>query len=117
MKYFAIIAIVLSFTLAVFGEEKPPQLKDTKDKASYSFGLNFGMNFKRQNVDVNTDAFIAGFRDGMSGRKPLLTDDEVRETMVAFQKEMQEKQTVAAKNNLTEGEKFLAENKTKPDVK
>ena len=117
MKYFAIIAIVFSFTVAVFGEEKPPQLKDTKDKASYSFGLNFGMNFKRQNVDVNTDAFIAGFKDAISGRKPLLTDDEVRETMVAFQKEMQEKQTVAAKNNLAEGEKFLAENKTKRDVK
>jgi FKBP-type peptidyl-prolyl cis-trans isomerase FklB len=117
MKYFTILAAVMSFTVAALGEEKPPQLKDTKDKASYSFGVNFGKNFKSQNVDLNTDAFVAGLKDGISGKKPLLTDEEIRETMVAFQKEMQEKQAALGKKNAAEGEKFLTENKAKPGVK
>jgi len=117
MKYIApnVIALFLAFSL--FAEEKPPQLKDLKDKASYSIGLNFGFNFKRQNVDLNTDAFAAGFKDAMSGRKPLLTEQEVRDTMMAFEKDMEQKQTQIAQKNSAEGEKFLTENKAKPGVK
>src|SRR5438128_7629585 len=118
MKAIVISAVALSIGLDVFAEEKPPQLKDLKDKASYSIGLNFGMNFKRQNVDLNTDAFAAGFKDGMTtGKKPLLSEQEVRETMTAFEKDMQQKQTETAQKNAAEAEKFLAANKTKEGVK
>jgi len=117
MKAIVITAVALSFAVTVFAEDKPPQLKDLKDKASYSIGLNFGMNFKRQNVDLNSDAFAAGFKDGMSGRNPLMSEQEVRETMTAFEKDMQQKQGEMAKKNAAEAEKFLAENKTKEGVK
>jgi FKBP-type peptidyl-prolyl cis-trans isomerase FklB len=116
MKYVVLNAVALFLALSLFAEEKPPQLKDLKDKASYSIGLNFGFNFKRQNVDLNTDAFAAGFKDAMSGRKPLMTEQEVRETMLAFEKDMEQKQGQIAQKNAAEGEKFLAENKTKPGV-
>ena len=57
----------------------------------------------------------------MSGTKPLLTDEEVKATMAAFQKDMMEKQAAAKKalgeKNAAEGTKFLAENKTKEGVK
>jgi FKBP-type peptidyl-prolyl cis-trans isomerase FklB len=118
MKYLVTtIAVVLSFGVNVFGEEKPPQLKDMKDKASYSIGLNVGFTLKRQSLDLNSDAFMAGFKDAMSGKKPLLTEQEVKETMVAFEKEMQDKQEAAGKKSAAEGEKFLAENKAKDGVK
>src|SRR5207253_4886565 len=32
-----------------------PIFKDLKDKASYSIGMNIGMNFKKQNVELNPD--------------------------------------------------------------
>jgi FKBP-type peptidyl-prolyl cis-trans isomerase FklB len=117
MKYLAAIAVVLSFAVNAFGEEKPPQLKDQKDKASYSIGLNVGFTLKRQNLDLNADAFMAGFKDSMSGRKPLLTEQEVKDTMMAFEKEMQDKQEAAGKKSAGDGEKFLVENKTKDGVK
>ena len=117
MKHFAAVAVVVLLALDVFGEEKPPQLKDTKDKASYSIGLDVGFTFKRQNLDLNTDAFSAGFKDAITGRKPLLTEQEVKETMTAFEKEMQQKQQAMTQKNAAEGEKFLAENKTKEGVK
>jgi len=117
MKAIVIISVAFSFAVAAFAEDKPPQLKDLKDKASYSIGLNVGMNMKRQNVDVNQDAFTAGFKDALAGRKPLMTEQEVRETMMAFEKDMQQKQNDAAQKNSADAQKFMSENKSKEGVK
>src|SRR5437016_8430773 len=117
MKSILLSAVALSFAVSVLAEEKPPQLKDLKDKASYSIGLNVGMNMKRQNVDVNQDAFTAGFKDALAGRKPLMTEQEVREAMMAFEKDMQQKQNDAAQKNSADAQKFMTENKSKEGVK
>src|SRR5437762_10747962 len=117
MKSILLSAVALSFAVSVLAEEKPPQLKELKDKASYAIRLNVGFNFKLQNVDVNQDAFTAGFKDALSGRKPLLSEQEVRDTMMAFEKDMQQKLTETAQKNAAEAEKFLAANKTKEGVK
>jgi len=118
MKTFVITAVGLSFALAAFAEDKPPQLKDLKDRASYSIGLNVGFNMKRQNVDINQDAFIAGFKDAITpGKTPQLTEEQVRETMMAFQKDMEQKQSQQAEKNAGEGQKFLSDNKSKDGVK
>ena len=117
MKVTLIAVVAASFALTSFAEDKPPQLKDLKDKASYAIGLNVGFNLKRQNIDLNQDAFVAGMKDAVSGRKPLLSEGEVRETMVAFEKDLQEKKIEAGKKNSAEAEKFLSENKSKEGVK
>jgi FKBP-type peptidyl-prolyl cis-trans isomerase FklB len=117
MKCFITALAVLALTMPVFAQEKSPQLKDTKDKVSYSIGLNIGFNFKKQNMDLNTDALMAGVKDAISGKKPLLDENQVRETMTTWTKEITEKQKVMAEKNATEGEKFLAENKKKEGVK
>src|SRR5256714_9822512 len=72
---------------------------------------------KRQNVDVNQDAFTAGFKDALAGRKPLMTEQEVREAMMAFEKDMQQKQNDAAQKNSADAQKFMTENKSKEGVK
>jgi FKBP-type peptidyl-prolyl cis-trans isomerase FklB len=117
MKCFITALAVLALTMPVFAQEKSPQLKDTKDKVSYSIGLNIGLNFKKQNMDLNTDALMAGVKDAISGKKPLLDENQVRETMTTWTKEITEKQKAMAEKNATAGEKFLAENKKKEGVK
>src|SRR5205085_6127604 len=117
MKSIVLSAGALFLAVSIFAEEKPPQLKELKDKASYAIGLNVGFHFKRQNVDVNQDAFTAGFRDDVAGRKQLMTEQEVRDTMMAFEKDMQQKLSETATKNAAEAEKFLAANKTKEGVK
>jgi FKBP-type peptidyl-prolyl cis-trans isomerase len=108
---------LLFAVVTVLSQEKPSQLKDTKDKASYSIGLNIGTNLKRQNVELNTDALMTGLKDGISGQKPLLNEQEVKEAMLALQKDMQQKQEAAAQKNAKDGGKFLADNKAKAGVK
>src|SRR5215471_1593825 len=111
-----ILSIMALFAVIASGEDKPAQLKDQKDKFSYAVGLNIGMNLKRQNVDVNPDLVLAGMKDGIAG-KPQMTMDQIKETMTAFEKDMQQKQTEAGKKNAADADKFLAENKTKEGVK
>src|SRR5438105_5794059 len=117
MKSILLSAVALSFAVSVLAEEKPPQLKDLKDKASYAIGLNVGFNFKRQNVDLSQDAFIAGMKDALNNRKPLLSEQEVRETMMAFEKDIQQKQQQTAQKNQGDSDKFLTENKSREGVK
>lgn len=97
------------------------QLKDQKDKASYSIGYDIGETFKKQNIDLNPDALFGGLKDALAGKEASMNKEERDKTLQAFQKEMMEKQIAASKEaatkNAAEGEKFLAENKKKPDVK
>src|SRR5213595_1980729 len=117
--------LVVGITQAIlavpaFAEDRPA-LKDAKDKVSYSIGLDIGMTFQKQKMDINSDVLAAGLKDGLSGAKPLLSPEEVRQVMTQFSKDMREKTAAANKEaadkNAKEGEKFLAENKAKPGVK
>ena len=120
MKSLSIAVITLVFCFAALAQDKTT-LKDAKDKVSYSIGLDIGSTLKKQKIDINPDALSAGLRDALSGAKPQMTDEQVKETMTTFSKELSDKQQAASREagqkNTVEGEKFLAENKTKPGVK
>jgi FKBP-type peptidyl-prolyl cis-trans isomerase len=95
-------------------------LQTQKDKASYAIGLNIGRSMHKDSVDVDPSILLRGMQDGLAGAKPLLTDDEVRATMVSLQtdvrKRQEEKMQALSEANKTQGEAFLAENKTKEGV-
>lgn len=115
MKKIVHALAVLALVMPVAAQEKT-QLKDTKDKSSYAIGVNVGTNFNKQKIPLNVDAFTAGVKDGIAG-KPKMTEKEIQETMVAFEKEMENRVKEAGEKNKVEGAKFLADNKNKPGVK
>jgi len=92
-------------------------LKNQKEKMSYIIGMDIGNNLKKQSIDIDPNILAKGVKDALSGSQPLLTEQEVRETTMAFQKEMMAKQEEVGKKNKREGETFLAENKKKEGVK
>ncbi len=120
MKRFIICVSAVCITSIGLAEDKP-QLKDQKDKASYSIGYDIGDSFKKQKIELNVDALVAGLKEALAGKDAALPKEERDKTLQAFQKEMMEKQMAASKEagakNLAEGEKFLAENKKKDGVK
>ena len=121
MKLFSIVVIgILLLVGQVYGADENT-INSDKDKLSYTFGANFGKSLKQQEIEINTDMFLKGMKDGFSGEKMLLTDQEMKETMMAFQKEMAakhaEKRKTLAEKNKKEGEAFLAANKTREGVK
>jgi FKBP-type peptidyl-prolyl cis-trans isomerase FklB len=116
MKHFIAIFAALALAIPAVAQEKSPPLKDLKDKVSYSIGVDIGMNFKKQNMDLNPDALAAGAKDALNG-KPQLSPNDIREVMTSWQKEVSEKQKTMSTKNQADGQKFLAENKTKSGVK
>jgi len=116
MKRFIVILSASLLALPLFGQDKSPQLKDQKDKVSYSIGMQIGFNLGRQKVDVNPDVLAAGNKDAIA-RKLQLTSDQVKHIMAQFEKEMEQKQKEVGEKNKTEGAKYLEENKKKPGVK
>ncbi len=116
MKQLIVIFSASLLALPLFGQEKSTQLKDQKDKVSYSIGLQIGFNLSRQKVDVSTDVLAAGIKDALAG-KPQLNPDQIKEVMSTFEKDMEQKQKEAGEKNKTEGAKFLEDNKKKEGVK
>jgi FKBP-type peptidyl-prolyl cis-trans isomerase len=121
MKYVltAILSIGVLSTLCFAGEKL--ELKDLKDKESYSLGYQFGQSLKTQGLTINLEVYTSGIQDALGGTKPLLSQEEIRKTvselqervMAARQKELREK----AEKNLSEGKVFTEENKKKEGVK
>ena len=103
------------------GAQEAPALKDQKEKLSYLIGMDIGRNFKRQSIDIDPEILGRGIKDGLSGAKPLLSDQEAKEVLAAFEKVMRAKQEesrkVLGEKNKKEGEAFLAANKAKEGVK
>jgi FKBP-type peptidyl-prolyl cis-trans isomerase FklB len=98
----------------------PLTLKTQKEKASYAIGMNIGKSMHRDSVDIDTSILLRGLKDGMSGAKPLITDDEAKAAITALQAELRKKQEeklqVEGDTNKKAGDAFLAENKTKDGV-
>src|SRR6266699_5644420 len=116
MKHLIVFVSASLLALPLFGQEKSPQLKDQKDKVSYSIGMQIGFNLGRQEDDITPDHLAAGIKDAIAG-KPQLTSDQIKDVMTQFEKDMEQKQKQAGEKNKTDGTKFLEENKKKPGVK
>ncbi len=94
--------------------------KDFKQKISYTIGIEMARNFKLNGVEVDTDVFLQGVKDGFGDGKVKLTDAQIieikqqfQEQMMAKQAEMQAKSTEKFKK---EGADFLKANAAKPGV-
>jgi FKBP-type peptidyl-prolyl cis-trans isomerase FklB len=113
------ILAILTTTGVLHADGTNSPFKDDKEKASYAIGLNFGSNWKRQEIEVDYDAFVRGLKDAENDKK-LLTEDEVRSTISKFSQELeakrQEKRRQLGEKNKKDGEAFLAANKDKPGV-
>jgi len=110
MKLRLIVVLGVLFLVSqVYGQEKLV-LKNQKEKVSYIIGMDIGSNLKKQSIDVDPNILAKGVQQSLAGSKPLLTEQEIQETMMAFQKEMMAKQK-------ERGDAFLAENKKKEGVK
>ncbi|MBV8899947.1 MAG: FKBP-type peptidyl-prolyl cis-trans isomerase [Verrucomicrobia bacterium] len=103
-------------------------LKDDKDKLSYSLGVDIARTLQRLDVDLNQQALTQGLSDTLAKKPPALNDQEIQQTLQNFQKQLIQKQQAAmakkqtemkdlAEKNKAEGKKFLDENAKKPGVK
>lgn len=95
-------------------------LSTQAEKVGYAYGLQIGAQIGASKDLLNSDALILGLQDALEGKASRLSDEEIQQATMAFQKQAQERasqnMTKLVEKNKAEGEAFLAQNKAKEGV-
>jgi FKBP-type peptidyl-prolyl cis-trans isomerase FklB len=109
----------LAITTAVAAVDAPVLSTDL-DKLSYSVGIDLGKNLKKQDIVINPSVMAKGIEDGMRGGQFLMTDQQMKDSLTQFQKDLMTKRAAQLEQksaiNKQKGDAFLSQNKTKDGV-
>ena len=78
----AVLGLVLPAVQVFAGE--PVALKTQTDKESYAAGVNIVRTLTQQGGEINLDVVIKGLKDGLSGDKLLMTEDDLLRTIAGL---------------------------------
>lgn len=111
-------AVVSGMFFTSCGPKTNVSLKSDVDSVSYAIGVSTGLGYKENlktlpGAEANVDALIAGFVQAIKGDSTKMNMEEAREYMQNYFVEASAKEANKTKE---EGEKFLADNKTKSGV-
>lgn len=98
-----------------------PGLPTEKDQVSYMIGMAQGKQLEAVKDEIDLDVLVKALKSSVAGDKLLLTEEQAQKVGQDFSKKMQakqmEKMLADARKNTADGEKFLAANGKKPEVK
>lgn len=119
MKQIKILLVVL-LTISYFStmSQNSSSLKTELDSASYALGLNISKGIRKNFRDINIDAYITGFKNGIDSTDIKMNDDEIESFLTSFftKRKIKENERKYSENKKA-GEVFLEANKTKKSVK
>ena len=93
------------------------ELKDHKQKFSYSVGYRLALSLKAEGLDVDPVAFSAAMKDALSDGKAAMTTEEMQAALTAERdKQLKVLQDKVAENKKV-GDKYRADNAKKEGVK
>lgn len=98
-------------------EAAAANLESDLAKESYAVGANVGRSIAEPGIEIDLDAFLAGFKAAYGKEDLAMTPEEIQGAMMSLQQKAMaaaEKKQAAAS---AEGEAFLAENAKKEGVK
>lgn len=92
------------------------------DKLSYALGMGIGTQLAQLGAkDINLNDFMAAIKDMLDGTEPRVSQQDAQKLMNDFFQKQEEREMArrreAGKSAKTAGEKYLAENAKKPNVK
>lgn len=120
MKMKLLASVVLGAAMVNSYAATEDALTTDNQKLSYSIGVDLGKNIKKQGIDINVPALALGIQDAMTGKSLKMTDEQMKESLIKFQKDLMAKRTQQfeeqADNNKAKGMSFLKANKSKPGV-
>ncbi|QEA38488.1 FKBP-type peptidyl-prolyl cis-trans isomerase [Pistricoccus aurantiacus] len=119
MKRLVCVAVLGTFLSAAPWVLAAPE--SDQEKLGYSLGVTLGQSLKQDVADLNLDSFTQAIKDVYAGDDLAMSEEEMAATLQQFQQQAMEEQRAKSEEeaaaNLAAGEKFLAENADKEDVK
>ena len=115
-KQIHIIIIATIFSLFAASSWAAAEIKNEKQKLSYSLGAYFSQGVANQNIDLDIPAFLQAVEDVLGKSELKLNEAQMQEALTAYQQKLVGERNASAGNNKAAGEKFLAENAKKEGV-
>lgn len=125
MKSIKFLVVVITFSTLVSCNSQnssTTSLETEVDSVSYAVGMDMALKLKSNFSEVNEDAFVQGYKNGMDSINLLIEQKDLNGILSNYFRKKQQKE--AAKNAEIQfgavkkaGEKFLEENKVKEGVK
>ncbi|MDF3030699.1 MAG: FKBP-type peptidyl-prolyl cis-trans isomerase [Moraxellaceae bacterium] len=113
------LVVMAGMALVACDEQKKP--KTVAERAAYSIGYMTGKQSKPQAPNLETDSFVAGFKDAYAGKQSPLSDKEMTDALMAYEQQLRKEHEMAQKKNAlvgeSEGNAYLAQNAKKAGVK
>jgi FKBP-type peptidyl-prolyl cis-trans isomerase FklB len=107
--------------LKLAGDDETKILKTISYMQGFGMGKELFQRFNEQGVELDEEVFFAALKDGLAGKEPTMSEEEMKNAMASVQKYLREKYAAKSKElaakNKEEGAAFLAENKKKEGVK
>jgi FKBP-type peptidyl-prolyl cis-trans isomerase len=98
-----------------------PSLESEISKESYAVGANIGRSIAEPGIELDMDAFLAGFKAAYAKQELSMSMEEIQAAMMSLQTKAQaagqKKMEEAGSTAKAEGEAYLAENAKKEGVK
>jgi len=120
MKKVVFAFVIWAILYGVIFAGEPLRLKDENDRLNYSYGFQIGDNLRQKGVTVDTEVLMKGIQDALSGAQPLMTQKEIHETLVEFNRRSAAAQRAQKQQQKEqyrgEGREFLAANAKKPGI-
>jgi FKBP-type peptidyl-prolyl cis-trans isomerase FklB len=113
--YKNILRTAIMSTIILITASCKAQNSDAKmDSVSYSVGVLMAQSLKQQNFeDLNPEIIAQAISDVLKGKEPKYSVEECNKMVQDY---MQKSQSSKYEANVSEGEKFLAENGKKPGI-
>lgn len=108
------VAVTLAWSACAQAQQAQGGLDSSAARIGYTIGQDFGANLKQSGIQLDLEALIRGLRDAATGAPSQLTEEQMQAAMEELDKVMAAQQaqqtTTDAKENLDEGQQFLANN-------
>ena len=92
-------------------------LETNDQRVSYGIAMNMGANITRQGgVEIDTTAFLAGLKDGLSGAKPQVKEEELKAAFASAQAKVEAAAAEGSAEQTQAGQQFLDKNKARDGV-
>lgn len=111
-----LLVTTLTTTSMTADDAKKPE--SLEERVSYSYGLMIAKQLNERGIDLDFDQFATAFKTVLEEGEPLLSDEEVSDTLDTYSKILAEKSATGVdRETLDAGKKFLEENLKKDGIK
>lgn len=104
-----------------FAQTPISEKSSDRQKVGYSFGYLMGKSNANALEDLDLDTFMQGFKQGFENKDATLTNEQMIQVLSQYKKKVEAEEFVAFQKvsnaNLETGNKFLASNAKKSEIK